>query len=169
MVYCPWPMVTLWPSSSTTSPARHFLPRMVQTSPFTLTAPFCTSSLASPPVSHRPAYFSRASSLINSVWMRIFCMLRLSIVLETDGQDEIQEVVPLGGQDLDRAQRAADLQPDLLGAGIPQRIQQIAVVEADLHIVAFAFGVELVHNAAQIGLAADYDFTLCKTDAEGIF
>ena len=27
----------------------------------------CTSSLASPPVSHRPAYFSRASSLINSV------------------------------------------------------------------------------------------------------
>ena len=35
--------------------------------PFTFTAPPCTSSLASPPVSHRPANLSRASSLINSV------------------------------------------------------------------------------------------------------
>ena len=30
---------TVWPSSSITSPARHFLPRMVHTSPFTFTAP----------------------------------------------------------------------------------------------------------------------------------
>lgn len=42
-------------------------PDLPNTSPFTFTAPPCTSSLASPPVSHRPAYFSRASSLINSV------------------------------------------------------------------------------------------------------
>ena len=48
-------------------PGRSFLPRMVQTSPFTLTSPAWTICLASPPVSAREAYFSRASSLINSV------------------------------------------------------------------------------------------------------
>lgn len=98
-----------------------------------------------------------------------FCILRLSIVLEADGQDQIQEVAALGGQDLDRTQRAADLQPDLLGVGVAQRIQQVAVVEADLHIIAFALGVEFIHHAAKVGLAADDDFTRSKTDAEGIF
>src|SRR5699024_10467606 len=58
---------TARPSSSTTSPARHFLPRIVHTSPLTVTAPAWISSLASPPVSHTPANLSRASSLMNSV------------------------------------------------------------------------------------------------------
>ena len=40
---------------------------MVQGSPFSFTSPPWISSLASPPVSHRPANFSRASNLINSV------------------------------------------------------------------------------------------------------
>ena len=48
-------------------------------------------------------------------------------------------------------------------------IQQIAVVETDLHLIALALRVEFIHHAAQIGLAADHHFTLCKTDAEGIF
>ena len=37
--YAPAATCTVWPSSSTVSPARHFLPRIVQTSPLTLTAP----------------------------------------------------------------------------------------------------------------------------------
>ena len=37
------------------------------------------------------------------------------------------------------------------------------------HLVALAVGVEFVHHAAKVGLAADDDFTLCKGDAEGIF
>ena len=41
----------------------------VQTLPLTDTTPCCTNSLANPPVSHRPANFRRASSLINGVWM----------------------------------------------------------------------------------------------------
>ena len=79
------------------------------------------------------------------------------------------KVVALGRQHLDRAQRAADLHADLLGAGVAQRIQQITVVEADLHFVALAVGVELVHHAAKVGLAAHHDSTLCKGDAERIF
>jgi HK97 family phage major capsid protein len=35
----PIPISMVWPSSSTVSPGRHFLPRMVQTSPLTFTAP----------------------------------------------------------------------------------------------------------------------------------
>ena len=54
-------------STDTVSPGRIFLPRMVQTSPLTFTAPCCTSSLANPPVSQSPANFSRESSLMNSV------------------------------------------------------------------------------------------------------
>ena len=102
--------------------------------------------------------------------MRIFCiLLRLSVIFEADGQDQIQEVIALHRQHLHRAQRAADLHPHFLGAGIAQRVQQVAVVEADLYLVALALGVELIDDAAQIGLAADDDFTLCKSDAEGIF
>ena len=52
------------------------------------------------------------------------------------------------------------------GAGVAQRIQQIAVVKADLHFIALAVGVELVHHAAKVGLAAHHDSTLCKGDAE---
>ena len=85
----------VWPSSSTVSPGRHFLPRMVQTSPLTFTAPPCTSSLASPPVSHRPAYFSRASSLINSVWMEISGPLSPVKVLPVEGSDFLYLVLPV--------------------------------------------------------------------------
>ena len=57
----------------------------------------------------------------------------------------------------------------LLGPGVAQRVQQVAVIEADLHLFALALGAELIDDAAQVGLAADDDFTICKTDAEGIF
>ena len=84
-------------------------------------------------------------------------------------QYQIQKVVAFHRQHLNRAQGAADLHAHLLGAGIAQRIQQIAVVEADLHLVALAGGAELVHHAAEVRLAAHHDFTLCKGDAKGIF
>ena len=94
---------------------------------------------------------------------------RSLVVFKAYRQYQIQKVVALYRQHLHRAQRAADLHAHLLGAGVAQRIQQITVVEADLHFVALAVGVEFIHHAAKVGLAADDDFTLCKGDAEGIF
>ena len=102
--------------------------------------------------------------------MRIFCIKSpFLVVLEAHGQHQVQEIIAIHGQHLDRAQGAADFHAHLFGAGVAQSIQQLAVVEADLHLVALTLRVEFIHHAAQIRLAAHHDFPLCKGNAEGIF
>ncbi len=73
------------PSNSTTSPTRNCRPRLVSGSPFTRTSPAAISSLASEPVSARPASFRNCPSRMDSSRMGTSTGLRAGIYGSSHG------------------------------------------------------------------------------------
>ena len=86
------------------------------------------------------------------------------LILEAHRQHQEQEIAALGGNDLDGGEGTGDLENHLILAGVAQGIQQVAVVEADLHGLTLHRGGDLIHHTAQRGLAAHGDAVI-KADA----
>src|SRR5699024_7216742 len=60
-------------------------------------------------------------------------------------------------------------QDHLLGPAVPESVQQIPVVEADLYIIALNVRLKLILDLAQVGLAPDHHHPVHKLDPEGVF
>lgn len=77
---------------------------------------------------------------------------------------------PLGGNDLHGADRAGQLNLDLVRVRIPQGVQQITVVKADLHLRPGNLGGKLVVGLADRGDAGNLDFPSSeKMQRTGLF
>ena len=139
---------------------------------FRATFPAATSSLARPPVSAAPANLSSASSLIKGGLIVIFIRVSpfpRSFRLEPHRQHEEGKAVPLERNQLDRGERPVDEQLDLVTFARLERVEHVAAVEADLHVVARLLTGDLVVRLADRGRTGDLDHAALEFEPQGAF